>query len=329
MTEPSMSRRSAIADAWDQFGRWWFEPAPPERLAILRIAVGVFCFAYGAARYQDLAPLASADPRLFLPQGPIAFFTPSPPSRGVLDAVFAATMLANLAFMIGFRFAVTGPLFAALYLLVASYRSSWSMIYHSENVIVWQLFAIGFSPAADALSMDARGVNRARRVRSPGRDPRASSWRYGWPVRLVSAVTAACYFVAGTAKVAGDLGWGWAEGDALRKQVAADAIRKAALGEVSGSEPFLPWESVQLFTLIGVMTLVLELGAPAAVLWRRVGFVWAVMVWSMHWGIYFVMGIKFRFQLTGLVVLAFIEPERALFAIRAWLRRRPPPTAEG
>lgn len=313
-----MRAASFLADSSHvrELGKWWFSPAPPERLAILRIAVGTFCFAYGVLRYWDLAGLGSGDPRTFLPEGPIALLLDAPPSRSLFDTVYAVTLLANLAFVAGFRFAFTGPLFAVLYMVEASYSSSWSMIYHSENVIVWQLFALALSPAADALSLD-----RARLARRSGREPKSSSWRYGWPVRLVAAVTAACYFVAGTAKVAGDLGWRWAEGDALRKQVAADAIRKTVLGDVVGTEPFLPWHYVELFTAIGVLTLVLELGAPTAVLWRRVGFVWAALVWSMHWGIYFVMGIKFRFQLSGLVVLAFVEPERALFTIRRWRRR--------
>jgi len=52
---------------------------------------------------------------------------------------------------------VSGPLFALLFALVTSYRSSFSMIYHSENLMVWHVLVLGLAPSADAWSWDARG----------------------------------------------------------------------------------------------------------------------------------------------------------------------------
>ncbi|MBA3955340.1 MAG: hypothetical protein H0X58_01575, partial [Acidimicrobiia bacterium] len=55
---------------------------------------------------------------------------------------------------------------------------------------------LGLSPAADALSLDACRSTTSARTASP-----STHGRYGWPVNLMSAVTAATYVVAGVAKL--------------------------------------------------------------------------------------------------------------------------------
>ncbi|NJM08483.1 hypothetical protein HC891_23340 [Candidatus Gracilibacteria bacterium] len=57
-----------------------------------------------------------------------------------------ATLLANLAFMLGIGHRVSGPVFAGLLLWLLSYRNSWSMIYHNDNVLVLHALILGFSP---------------------------------------------------------------------------------------------------------------------------------------------------------------------------------------
>src|SRR5207302_7534003 len=94
---------------------------------------------------------------------------------------------------------------------------SWSMIYHSMNLVALHALVLGFTPAADALSLDAR---RASTV-AAGRDP-AGAWQYGFAIRLLCAVTALAYFVTGLAKVASPMGWSWATGEVIRSQVAAN-----------------------------------------------------------------------------------------------------------
>ena len=39
-----------------------------------------------------------------------------------------------------------------------------------------------------------------------GDGPAPSHWCYGWPLRLICAITVISYFLAGTAKIAGPLG---------------------------------------------------------------------------------------------------------------------------
>lgn len=43
----------------------------------------------------------------------------------------------------------------------------------------------------------------------------------------------------------------------------------------------------------------LELGAPVALLTRRLGRGWSLTAWSLHMGILVTMRIRFRYQLAG------------------------------
>jgi hypothetical protein len=191
---------------------------------------------------------------------------------------------------------------------VLSYRNSWSMIYHNDNALVLHALILGVTPAADALSLDAARVRR-RGGRPPAGAP-AGDWRYGWPVRLMSTVTTLTYFLAGVAKLAGPLGPHWAGGEALRAQIAVDGLRKELLGEGAAPLAYRLYDKVLLFQLIGVGSLVLELAAPACLADRRLARAWAAATLLMHWGIFAIMRITFRYQLSGLIFASFFEIER-------------------
>ncbi|MEO1338652.1 MAG: hypothetical protein AAFV29_23615, partial [Myxococcota bacterium] len=63
-----------------------------------------------------------------------------------------------------------------------------------------------------------------------------------------------------------------------------------------------------LFWLMGIATLVLEVGAPLAMTGPRIGRLWVIATYGLHWGIFFTMGIKFRYQLSGAAFVAFFGP---------------------
>ncbi|MCU0227903.1 MAG: hypothetical protein MUF01_09725 [Bryobacterales bacterium] len=286
----------------------WFPAMPATRLAFLRIAIGLFAFWYVAQRYGMFLKVAATEHSLFTPLGAVWWMS-APISVGAFEALLVATLIANAAFIVGWKHRFTGPAFGLLLLVLLSYRNSWTMIYHSDNAMVLHALILGFLPAADAWSMDA--WLKARRLGSRIlQAPPLCHWRYGWAIQLVSAGTAISYFLAGVAKLMGDLGWNWISGDSLRSQVAVDTIRKALLGESTPELAFALYEHVWLFTLIGVASMVVELGAPLALLNRRVGMLWALNAFAMHWGILFIMGITFRYQLAGLIFLSFFPVER-------------------
>ncbi len=282
----------------------WFPSMPATRLAIIRILVGLFAFWYIAQRQSMFLEMNANDPFYFKPLGAVWWLS-EPLSLGALKALLAVTLLANLAFIAGWRFRITGPLYSILLLALLCYRNSWTMIFHNDNAMVIHVLVLGFTAAADAWSADSWLRSR----RQTQAIPPISHWRYGWPVQLLCAVTLSGYFLSGIAKLAGELGWGWVSGHSLRSQVAVDAIRKTLLGETPPELAFFLYEQLWVFTFIGVLSMVTELFAPVAILNRRVGMFWALNAFAMHWGILFVMGITFRYQLMGIIFLSFFPGE--------------------
>jgi hypothetical protein len=107
----------------------WFEKAPAARPAMLRVVVGVYVLYYLARRYTMFVSIARSEPSLFKPVG-VASVLDKPVPAGTFRKLLVATLVANVAFIFGWRHRYTGPLFAGLLLWVMSYRNSWSMIYH-------------------------------------------------------------------------------------------------------------------------------------------------------------------------------------------------------
>jgi hypothetical protein len=297
---------------------FWFTPAPATRLAALRLLTGAFALWYLLPRYALYSRVVDASPELFEPVG-LASMLSSPMPVGVFRALLLLLYGLNLLFLLGWRQAVCGPAFGLLLLFVLCYRNSWAMIYHSDNLLVLHILILGFTRASDAWSLDAwrRGRREALRPDSHSSPLTLHSslpplWHYGWPLRLICAVTVSTYFLAGVAKVAGPLGWSWAGGEALRSQMAVDGLRKELLGEGASPMIFQLYDQVWLFTLLGMLTLLLELGAPLALVHRWVGRSWAVGAWLMHWGILLLMDIQFEYSLSGIVFAAFFPLERLM-----------------
>lgn len=283
---------------------WWFEEAPAERLAMVRVLLAAFSLWYLGDRVALFADIARTDPALFAPAGVARLLSgPLPPAW--IDLLVWITLGLNVALLVGWRHRVTGPAFAIALMALLCYRNSWSMIYHSDNLLVFHALILGCSPAADAVALRTK-------------TSAVASWRYGWPVRLIGLTTVLTYALAGIAKLAGPLGLQWATGEAMRSQVLADAVRKDLLGaDVAALVPYLS-EAVGLFGLLAAGSLILEIGAPAAMLHRRAGVVWALATWSMHWGIWVVMGITFRYHMAGLPFLPFFPLERVVYWVRTF-----------
>ncbi|RCK69586.1 hypothetical protein DT076_08950 [Desertihabitans brevis] len=285
--------------------------APATRPALLRIVNGVYTGVYLARRVRMFRRVHRTDPSLFAPVGPVRVLRrPLPPV--VADGLLYAGLAADVAFTAGLWHRVTGPAHAALLLWTLSYRNSWSMVFHHDNALVLHTAVLGCTPSADALSVDALHT----------RAPRPDSWRYGTPGRVMEAVTAASYLVTAIAKVKGPLGWSWVRGESLRSQIAADALRKALLGEQVSSTGTRLYPHTRVFTVLAAGSLALELAAPLALLDRRLARLWSVGVFGLHWGIKVVMGIRFRHHLTGVIYAPSFPLERLLPLGRRLLRRR-------
>lgn len=314
--------RMNIVNKLDKF---WFIPLSPDRLSIFRILVGIYAFYLLSGRYvsQLVNNNSSGQKPLYLfDQVGIINFIDRPIDPEVFKLILLAAFIFNILFILGLLYRISGPVFALLFLFLISYSHSWSMIYHSRNIAVLHCLVLGFTLSADSISLDSLIKKKIPRKLKPhllfgNIRNNSPAWEYGWPIMLINSMTVICYFLAGIAKIMGPVGIYWVLGESVRSQVAVDAIRKEFLA--MGAQPlsYLLYNSVYIFTAIGISSIVLELGAPLAVINRRIGYIWSLMTLGMHWGIYFIMGITFRYQMAGIIFLPFFPIEK----ISAYVRK--------
>jgi len=284
--------------------KFWFTEAPATRLATLRIIIGAYALIYLAPRYEMFLEIAQTSSVQFEPVGIVSFLL-APLPVAVYQGLVILTLAANVAFLLGWRHRITGTAFAFLLLFVLSYRNSWTMIFHSDNVLIWHVLILGLTRAADAFSLDARRRNRTDALLDA-----PLHWRYGWAINLMCAVTVTTYFLAGAAKLVGPDGLNWMTGEVMRSQLAVDNLRKELLTGAAPATFGWLYNNLFLFAMMGIGTLVMEFGAPLALANKWLGRLWSIGAFVGHWGIYIVMGITFRYQLYGVIFAPFFPVER-------------------
>jgi hypothetical protein len=284
---------------WD-----WYAPATPvTRLRLLRIVVGGYAFVYLAARAGHLNAVVGYPASAFRPVGVVRALEEPLPAAGVYVA-YALALLAGGLFTAGLAYRWVAPAFGALLLWVTTYRHSFGMVFHTDNLLVLHVLLLAFA-------------NAGRAPRESLRSPEPETER-SWVPRALCLVTVSAYLVAGVAKLT-HTGWSWAGGEPLREQIAYDALRKIELG--STYSPLGPWLLGQawLFAPLSAVSLATELLAPLALLGVRIAAVWCVCAWSFHVGVLALMAIAFPYPLSGCAFAAFFPLERGLDALkRRW-----------
>jgi hypothetical protein len=271
--------------------------AQPVRPAVLRLATGVFSAVHNIRRRPMFRGLHRQDETQFTPVGVVRVLKkPLPPT--VADALFDAAQAVNIAATLGIGHRVTGPLNAALQLWTITYRNSWTMLLHNDNMLTMHQMVLGTTRSADALSVDALLRDRSL---LPQRFDRA----YGAVPAALNLATCAVYFISGVAKVRGPLGVKWAKGDVLRGQIAVDGMRKDLFGSARTEAGSALYRQKELFTLLAAVSLAVELGAPLSLVNRRLGQCFAVAAWGMHVGIRILMGIRFTYNVSGVSYLPY------------------------
>lgn len=289
---------------------WLYDKlAPPvasDRLPSVRILVGLYSLIYLLIRTPSFVRLATLPASSFEPVG-LAHLVPTPVSGVTFGVAAALTLVLGVSFTVGYRYRWVAPAYALFLLGLLSYRNSFGMVFHTENLMVLHVAALALSPAARALSIDARNTA-----------PRAATSRAdGLALQVLNVATVTAYFLAGVAKVRAS-GFNWATGEILRNQIAFDNVRKDLLGD--SHSPFAEYVvgHASLFIPFAVLTLVIELLAPLALFHRRLGHVWAVLMWSFHFGILLLMWILFPYPLSFIAFIPLFAPERFL---GPWVRR--------
>jgi len=194
---------------------------------------------------------------------------------------------------------------------VATYRSSWGQIFHTDDLVAIHLAILALTPSAVAWSWDTR--------HAPAVAPHE---RFGWPLRLMSIVTVTTYVLAGVAKLRTS-GLDWVTGTVLRDQVAQDNLLKELFGAPSSplAGPLLghAW----LFPPMAAFAVLVELGAPVALLGGRWRTAWVVAAWCFHLGILVLMTTFFPYPLSGVAFTSMFAVEMLPRTIaKRWRRRR-------
>lgn len=289
----------------EQLWSWYCPPTPAQRLRLLRFAVGGYALVYLLSRAVHLTHVATYPASSFAPVG-VARLLDAPLSGPWVYGLYAATLFGSVAFTFGWAYRFSAPLFAALLLSVLTYRHSWGMIFHTDNLLVVHVLLLACAPAGGRAwpktDVDLTSTPPAATSTDTG---------YGWVPRAMGLVTVASYVVAGLAKLE-HTGWAWAAGGALREQIAYDAIRKIELG--STYSPLGVWllPAGWLFAPLSAFSLATELGAPLALLGIRAAAIWSACAWAFHLGVLALMAIAFPYPLSGCAFLAFFPLERAL-----------------
>jgi hypothetical protein len=297
---------SAWNRCWRQCWDWYAPPTPPERLRLLRFVVGAYALVYLLARAGHLNAVVHYPASAFRPVGVVRALA-EPLSAAWVYGAYAAAVATGAAFTAGLAYRYSAPAFAASLLWVTTYRHSFGMIFHTDNLLVLHVPLLAFAPAGRAVRA-AAGTTSADAPRS-------------WVPRAMCLVTVAAYVVAGVAKLT-HTGWSWADGSALREQIAYDAIRKIELG--STYSPLGPWllPHEWLFAPLSAFALATELLAPLALVGMRAALLWCTCAWLFHAGVLALMAIAFPYPLSGCAFAAFFPLERAFDALRRRWRAR-------
>ncbi len=275
----------------------------------MRVFVGGFTLLFLMIRGLNLASYGQLPAHRFDPVGVVALLD-GPLSNTVVCALVLLTALAAIPFVLGWKFRFFGPVFALLLLWTTTYRQCWGMVFHTENRMVLHVMILAATASTDAYALD------------PTRNEGAKTHlRYGWPLKLMATLVVVSYVVAGLAKLR-VTGWEWMDGEVLRIQIAYDNVRKIEFGAMHA--PLGAWlvQFGWLFPILGAASLILELGAPLALLGRRLALIWAVGVWAFHLGVLLFMAILFAYPLSGCAFAPFFRAERAMETIRTWWLRR-------
>ena len=266
----------------------WFAPAPAERLALLRQMVGLFCAIYLLIRFGYLWSFGDLPAGQFAPIGVLSWLD-SPLAPALYRVFLIATVALSVPFTLGLAHRWLAPVFAVLLWVVLTYSNSWGTILHTDNLLLLHVTVLALSAAADR---DGRGP------------------QYGWPIKLMCTLCVAAYFIAGVAKIKNS-GWAFVEGENLRNYVALANVRKIELGSQHSPLGVLFLEHARAFQVMATVSLALELGAPLALLHRKLGQLWAACMWGFHLGVLALMAIGFFYPLTFIAFLSFFRIERS------------------
>lgn len=244
-----------------------------KQLAALRLAVmGVVLLdldVWRAPSFAALPPHARVSPWGFGWAAPLL-----PQSEAQARVLLAAVLVAAALGLVGLFARAAAAASAVLLALLLALPQQTGSVLHAHH-LVWLCAALALSPCADVWSLDARRRRGAR----PERD-------YRWPLAVARLLLACVFFFPGLAKLRAQ-GLGWAFSDTVLHQMQFKWLERGALPALRlDHRPVLLHGGALLAHL-------LELGAPALVLFRWPALAWAFAALGFHLATWLFMDINF------------------------------------
>lgn len=253
---------------------WWSPSVDRNTYVRWSRLVGAVMLGYLLVR----APAILSEPAVWQPVG-ILRPLGEPLPTWTLTLAWIAGLAASAALLLGRSLRAATTVLAVATLLLLTQRSSGGQILWFDVLPTLHVVAL----AAGATLQPARGF-----------DPRTA----GWALRLAALMTVATYVAAGIAKLRiGGLDW-IADG-VLERHIAFSGMRLDVLGGTPSplAAPLVDLGVASAPLAVGV--LVIELGAPLALVNRRIAIAWSAAAWLMHAVIAATMFVVFHWPLLG------------------------------
>ncbi|HEV7554562.1 MAG TPA: hypothetical protein VGO00_03845, partial [Kofleriaceae bacterium] len=106
-----------------------------ERLATLRILIGGYALVYVVLGICELASVSSLPASRFAPVG-IVRVLDHPLPVWLVTAIAVVTVVLLVGFVAGIAYRIVAPLAALGLMWTLAYRSSWGMIFHTDDLLV-------------------------------------------------------------------------------------------------------------------------------------------------------------------------------------------------
>ena len=348
MMNKAKARVLSVIAALDK--RWFAHDVDAAHLALVRIVLGALL---AVRSYESVGWVLSAATK------PVALHTvspivewaplmphPAPPEFGT--PLFVVYLASAVLMTLGVLTRVSTALCAALTMWIFAVASSGGIFNHGSPVPALALVVLIFAPGTSAYSVDRALLRHRARTRAEKPPPPWAPPAPGWGKEIIIALLALIYLASGIAKLRhGGIAWldgstlsfylsGFTNGQQLFIAAAGAAPEHAAsaqtfrdgVGLVAHTYASAPtalglWMSTQRWLCVALCggTLVVELGAPLALMWggraRTVGLALGL---SLHVGIASTLGIMFSWwmALEGLLLaVALAAPIMMMKKMRA------------
>jgi uncharacterized membrane protein YphA (DoxX/SURF4 family) len=290
----------SLATRWNGY---WFRPAPLVNLAVLRIVLVGTQLSILAFRpeesWEKLVEVASMPDAVFWPLPIYRLLTLGSgyrPTLAVTLVAYALTLAGGAMALVGFRTRIGMAVLAVGSTLLQAYAYSFGDMHHAETLMVITLSVLVFSPAGEALSVDAR--LRGRRTGGERRSLRTVSPYAAWPLLLVRWLLALVYFDAGLRKMH-SAGLDWVNGYTLQYYLFVDAVDPTTHAHAIGL-----WLATQHWMVVALswVSFLWELTFPVILVLPQASWLYAPLGFLLHAGMC-AAGVACFFQYMALYVV--------------------------